>query len=195
MLTYDGTISRAKALALLQNYFVAVESFLLEGYRVVTPAANYSTSIKGNFDGKTDNFNPNRHRIEAIVSPGARLRRAIRERAYAQKELASQMRPEPLEYIDWNSGWRNSLLTPRGMGQLVGQYLKFDPTHPDQGIFFVAANGSAIQAEVVSKNTSTELMFLVPVSLTPGEYTLEVRSNPGQGLLRIGRLEAGLIVR
>jgi hypothetical protein len=194
MLAYDSTVSRIEALTMLQNYFVAVESFLLEGYRVVTPAANYGTSIRGNFDSKTDSFDPNRHRVEAIVSPGAHLRRAIRERAYAQKKPASQMWPEPLEYIDWNSGWRNNLLTPRGMGQLVGQHLKFDPTQPDQGIFFVAADGSTTQVEVVSKNTGTELMFLIPVNLTPGEYTLEVRSNLGQSPLRTGRLEASLIV-
>lgn len=194
MVAYGCAVSRTDALSVLQHYFAMVETMLLEGYRIVTPGVNYSISIKGNFDGKTDSFSAERHSIEAIVSPGARLRRAIRERAHAQKELAVQARPELLEYIDWNSGRRDSSLTPGGLGQIVGQRLKFDPAQPEQGIFFVAAGGKTYQAGVISKNTSAELTFLVPTTLPPGDYTLEVRAALSQGPLRSGSLEATLTV-
>jgi hypothetical protein len=142
MVAYGCAVSRTDALSVLQHYFAMVETMLLEGYRIVTPGVNYSISIKGNLDGKTDSFNAERHSIEAIVSPGARLRRAIRERAHAQKELAIQARPELLEYIDWNSGQRDSSLTPGSIGQIVDQRLKFDPVPPKQDIFFVTADGN-----------------------------------------------------
>jgi hypothetical protein len=47
---------------------------------------------------------------------------------------------------------------------------------------------------VVSKNSGAESMFLASTGLAPDDYTLEVRSNLGQGPLRSGSLEATLIV-
>jgi hypothetical protein len=65
-----------------------------------------------------------------------------------------------------------------GMGQITGYRLRFDPSDPTQGIFFV--NGSATRVTVAGKNDPSELIFLIPASLTPGDYSLEVRSTMGR---------------
>jgi hypothetical protein len=85
-------------------------------------------------------------------------------------------------------------MTPGGMGQLAGEQLKFDPTDPAQGIFFVAADGSEARVEVVDKNTGGELIFLIPASLTSADYTLVVRSHLNFGELRSGNFNATLMV-
>jgi hypothetical protein len=194
MVARGSTTTKADAWAVLQDYFTIVEGLLLDGFRVSTPLVNYGVSVKGNFDGQTDSFNASRHWIEASVSPGAQLRRTIQSKAQPQKQLANEPRPRLLEYTDLNSKERDSRLTPGGMGHLAGDRLKFDPADPAQGIFLMAPNGRPIQVEVVGKNTNSELMFLVPASLTPGDYTLEVRSTLGQSALRSGSLSAILTV-
>ncbi|MBE7550150.1 MAG: DUF4469 domain-containing protein [Anaerolineales bacterium] len=186
--------NQAETLAILLNYYATIESMVLDGLRVVTPGGNYGVSIKGNFEGQTDAFTPSRHSIEAIVSPSAQLRRTIQEKAQTQKQEATEPRPNLLEYVDLNSEERDSRLTPGGMGQLTGYRLKFDPADPAQGIFFVAADSTTTRVSVVGKNTATELMFLVPASLTPGDYSLEVRSNFGPETLRVGSLSVMLTV-
>ncbi|GIK43023.1 MAG: hypothetical protein BroJett011_68560 [Chloroflexota bacterium] len=172
-----GTVtSKASAMAALEDYFATIESAVLDGFKVTTPMETYGISIRGNFDGQTDGFTPGRHSTEAVVSPGPRLRRAIRDKVHPQKQIATEVRPILLEYIDTNTGERDSVLTPSGLGQLAGHRLKFDPADYTQGIFLLGGEGSAIRVEIIAKNTATELIFLVPAGLAPGDYTLEVRA-------------------
>lgn len=194
MLLQHSTVTHADILAVLKNYQMAVESLLLEGYNIVTPTANYRTSIKGSFNGQSDGYTSGRNTIEATLSPGLQLRRAVQERASAQKQEANERRPKLLDYLDLNSGELNSIVTRGGMGQVVGYRLKFDPTDPTQGLFFIAADNSATRVSVVGKNSAVELMFMVPAGLTPGDYSLELRTTMGNGVLRTGTLAATLTV-
>lgn len=195
MVARGSTTTEADAYAVLMDFFTIVEGLLLDGFRVNTPLVNCGMSVKGNFDGQADSFSPSRNWIEATTSPGPQLRRAIQINAQAQKQLASEVRPRLLEYTDLNSGERDSRLTPGGMGQLAGDKLKFDPADTSQGIFFVGGGETGtLRVEVVGKNTSTELMFLVPANLYPGDYSLEVRTMLNSSSLRSGSLNAALTV-
>ena len=188
-----STVSKSDILSVLEEYHHAIESLLLDGLNVVTPSANYSVSVRGVFNGQADRFDPSRHQVTATVNPGVRLRRAIRERAQVIKQEATRPTPNPLEFTDMNSGERNSLLTPGGIGQVVGHRLKFDPTDANQGIFLIAEDGSVTQVTVVARNMPSELTFLIPANLAAGDYTLEVRAD-FSGDLRTGALDATLTV-
>ncbi|MFN8455844.1 MAG: DNA-binding domain-containing protein [Anaerolineae bacterium] len=194
MVARGSTTTEADAYAALKDFFTIVEGLLLDGFRVSTPLVNFGVSVKGNFDGQTDGFNASRHWVEAVTNPGPQLRRTISNQAQVQKQLANEVRPRLLEYTDLNSGERDGRLTPGGMGQVAGDRLKFDPADMTQGIFFVAADGSETRVEVVGKNTGGALMFLIPASLTSGDYSLEVRSSLNFGELRTGSLNATLTV-
>ena len=89
------------------------------------------------------------------------------QQAQVEKQEGGECLPRPLDYTDLNSGELNSQATPGGMAQVTGYRLKFDPTDTSQGIFFV--NGSATRVSIVGKNNPSELMFLVPASLAPGD--------------------------
>ncbi len=195
MIQRGSTVVKADILSVLEDYHSVIESLVLEGMNVNTPAANYGASVKGVFDGQADSFDPSRHQPRATVSPGSRLRKAIRERGQAVKQEAVRPTPNPLEYTDVNSGERNSVLTPGGMGRVVGHRLKFDPADAKQGIFFVAEGGGAVRVDVVGCNKPGELMFLVPAVMASGDYTLEVRAVlPQREDVRTGALEATLTV-
>jgi len=186
MIEQGSTVSRSDILAALEDFFSAIESIVLEGRNANTPIANFGTSIKGVFNGQDDSFDPHHHRLCARVSPGARLRRTISERGLTQKAESIKPKPNPLELRDINSGERNNLITPGGMAQLNGHRLKFDGEKQDQGVFFIAGDGSETKVAVVGQNKPSQLAFLIPDTLVPGEYTLEVRAvlRNTQGLRR-----------
>ncbi len=189
-----STVVKADIVSVLEDYYTAIENMVLEGMNVNTPLANFGASIKGVFNGPADGYDPSRHQIVATTSPGKRFRRAIRERAQAVKGEALKPRPNPVEYTDVNSGTANSVLTPGGMGRLVGHRLKFDPADAAQGVFFIAEDGSATRVAVVGRNKPGELMFVIP-ALAAGEYTLEVRAKVYGGEdVRAGALDATLTV-
>ncbi len=195
MIEQGSTVVKADILSVLEDYHSAIESMVLEGMNVNTPGANFRASIKGVFDGQADIFDPNRHQIRAAVSPGRRFRRAIEGRARLVKQEAGKPEPKPLQYTDLNTSTRNSVLTPGGMGQLVGHRLKFDPADADQGIYFVAEDGTETQVVIVGRNKPADLMFMVPESLTAGDYTLEVRAKVySTDKVRVGALEPPLTV-
>ncbi len=195
MIQQGSTVTRADIVSVLEDYHTAIENLLLEGQNVNTPLANFSVSIKGVFQGLTDSFDPARHRLNAVVTPGPRLRKALRERGQVVKQEAVKAAPHPVDYIDLNSGERNGILTPGGMGEVLGHRLKFDPSDPAQGIFFIAEDGTETRVTVVGRNKPGDLMFLVPASLAAGEYTLEVRAIFRKTTdLRVGRLDEVLTV-
>ncbi len=187
----NSTVTRADVLAVLDNFCTVIEDALLLGFNVNTPCVNGRVSVKGGFDGPNDGFTPGRNRVEASFTPGPRIRRKMQQ-AQVQKQESSERLPRPLDYTDMNSGETNSQITPGGMAQVTGYRLKFDPTDPTQGIFFV--NGSTTQVSIVGKNGPSELMFLVPPGLTAGDYRLEIRSSMGNGTVRTGILAETLIV-
>jgi hypothetical protein len=179
----------------LEDRCAAIEYLVLDGKHVNTPLANFGVSIKGVFNGKGDTFDPARHRLKATVSAGKRLRRTIPDRGRTIQEEAHLPAPNPEEYNDVNTGKRNGVLTPGGMGQVVGYRLKFDPADASQGIFFVASDGSATKVDVAGHNRPRELMFMIPASLAVGDYALEVRAAvPGSTQVRTGTLPATLTV-
>lgn len=194
MIANGCAVSGNDADGVIDHFFDAIAEYLIDGCRVVTRGGNFSMSIKGNFEGKTDSFSASRHRINVNINAGALLRRNVLSRIHIQKELSGPVRPELLEYTDWNSTERDSVLTPGGLGQIIGQNLKFDPADPEQGIFFIAEDGTASKVSVISHNTGGQLTFLVPAELAPGDYSLEVRANVSSGSLRTGTLEATLTV-
>ncbi|NJN98781.1 MAG: DUF4469 domain-containing protein [Anaerolineales bacterium] len=80
------------------------------------------------------------------------------------------------------------------MAEINGYRLKFDEADPTQGIFFIAADGSASRASLMVKNSRRQLIFEAPAGLTAGDYTVEVRSSLGNGHVRVGHLPATLTV-
>lgn len=193
MMRQGSTITRADTKAVLDNYHTAIIYYVLDGFKVTTQTANYGASIKGIFIGPHDTFSSDRHHLEPQVSAGAELRREVHRNGRAAKQEGGINEPHLGVYIDVNSGSRDSLITPGGLGRITGYRLKFDPNDPEQGIFFIT-DGTRTRVEVVGKNKPGELMFLVPASLDPGSYTLLVKAA-FKGKLRQGKLLASLSVR
>ncbi len=189
-----STITKADIVCVLEDLFATMETLLLDGWNITTPAVNCRVTIRGTFTGSDDGFDPGRHQLVARLRPGPRLKRALKTRATVAKQLpGGAALPVPLAYIDANSGARNSVLTPGGMGRVTGGRLQFSATRPEEGIFFLASGGAETKAQVVDLNRDTTVSFLVP-ALPAGEYELEVRTATEIGSMRRGRLPFVLTV-
>jgi len=193
MLEKESTVGEADTLSVLNNFEDSLISLLAEGTNVNLSFANFSCSIKGTFNGPSDSFDPSRHQVVPNVNPGKELRSAFRQGIAVSKQEAIIPMPSLLDYTDFNSGERNSIVTPGGMGQISGHRLQFDAADEEQGIFFIAADGSETRVSVAGQNMPSTLMFLLPAGLTSGEYTLEVRAKMGEDL-RTGSLNSILSV-
>ena len=111
--------------------------------------------------------------------------------------------PHPIEYRDIGSDTTNDTVTVGNIGQLSGSRLKFDPAEADEGVYFVATAGgeTKVPPTDVQTNEPAKVIFLIPATLVPGTYNIEVRarqgkppSGPDTRELRIGRLDPVLTV-
>jgi hypothetical protein len=189
-----STVTRADILSVLEGYHTAIEKLLLQGFRVHTPLANYGISVRGVFEDEKFDFDPAFHRVVGTLTQGPRLRRTLTRRSQTARTDPRTTLPTLLLYLDVNSGERNSIVTPGGVGRLIGHRLKLDLADPAQGVYFVAEDGAETKVQVLVDNFPGKLTFVVPTGLASGSYTLEGRAAFAENKLHGGKLDAVLTV-
>lgn len=191
-----STVTRPDVLAVLENSVTAIESYLLDGFRVqFAGLCDLFPRIKGKFEGLTDSYDPARHQVDIAAVPGNRIRKNFKTYASVEKRETVKPVPSLTQYYDLGSGKYNTEVTPNNIGQINGYRLKFDPAQADEGIFFIRTDGSAeVKVSDISNNTASRQVFLIPSTLAGAtEYYLEVRTRyTAEGELRIGRLDGVL---
>jgi hypothetical protein len=99
------------------------------------------------------------------------------------------------EFTDINTGTTNSILTPGGIGQLIGSELKFDPANVTEGLYLVNEAGGETKITILATRTEGKMVFSIPTGLAAGSYSMEVRKGYGTtAALRIGTLNDALQV-
>lgn len=194
MLRRGSTITEADCQAVLKVFFDVVADEVAEGNSVNLPLVNIRPAVNGVFTSATDSFDPSRHIKKATVSTGTLLTQKMNA-AKVEKILQAQTTPALIEYADINSQTTNSILTAGGIGQIVGEELKFNPANAAEGIFFTATDGTVTKVTVIANRTEGKLMFSIP-ALAAGSYTLEVRKGYGTTnvVVRSGSLQDALQV-
>jgi hypothetical protein len=173
MLKRGTTLTETDIKAVLNLLFDVVTDEIAAGNHVNLPMANFRPSVTGVFTSITDSFDPARHTRKGTISQGTMLAQKM-QKATVEKVMQSIPIPVLLEYFDFNTQAVNSNLTPNGIGQIIGEELKFDPSKPEEGVYFVAENGTETKVSVLANRTEGKLVFNIPV-LTAGNYSLEVR--------------------
>jgi hypothetical protein len=173
MISRGSTVTKAEALSVLEELGLAVTDSLKSGYSIVTPIFNITLSISGVFDGIDDGFDSSRHSVNVRMNPGLRLKSL----GPVKVEKVSAVKPMPVLQVfkDITTGG-NEKLTPGGVAQINGTNLKFDEKDEKQGIFIIAANGTATKVTMLVKVKPSEVIFVIPGGLAPGTYALSVRS-------------------
>jgi polyhydroxyalkanoate synthesis regulator phasin len=186
----EGTgLTRPQAKAYSEKLFQLIKNHASAGRRINLPVVNIHSAIRGVFAGKDDRFDPARHRVVMLVSPGAELRRLEKE-IKPEKVKGESPMPDPQDFIDAATGEHNRTITSGGIATLKGYHLKFDPSDSEQGLFLIPEIDSSTSLRVLqfSAIKPSELHFLVP-QLLPGAYRIEVITYVRGGKqLRTGRL-------
>lgn len=189
MLKRGSTITEADINAVLKVFFEVASDEVADGNNLNLPLVNIRPGISGIFTNATDSFDPSRHTKKASLSPGLLLTQKM-EAATVEKITQPIPTPTLIEFTDVNTQTTNSKLTPGGIGQIIGEELKFNTANAVEGIFFVSVtNGTATKVTVLASRTEGKLMFSIPASLVADNYTLEVRRGYGAAAtLRTGTL-------
>jgi len=178
MLKRGSTVTEADVKAVLSVFFDVVCDEVIDGNSVNLPLVNIRPGITGVFANVSDSFDPSRHFKKASMTSGIMMIKMMNE-AKVEKITQPTAAPALVEFTDVNSGTTNSLLTAGGIGQIVGEELKFNPANGDEGIFFIAADNTATKVDIIASRTEGKLVFSIPATLTAGNYRLEVRKGYG----------------
>lgn len=184
--------------AAIEEFFEEVCILIEDGNAVNTPLFNVQPSFTGVFDSATDNFDAKRHRTKTNLTPGV-LMRSASSKIKTQKVQVPDPQPFILEVSDVLSGTVNDQLTPGGVVQLKGGRLKLVTANPDNGIFLVNEQGSAVKLAVIVENKPARLIAMLPADLPQGTYSIEVRttltsSNKESKTMKTGRYSKELTV-
>lgn len=171
-------LSRSEIMAVLEEYGLALEYLLQEGYSVHTSLMKLDASLQGKFSDENDRYDPKRHRLKLNITPGKRLRSVFKEqKAYRQAATAPRPRIEVLLHFDPELPPHH--LQPGLALRLQGHHLKVDPAREDEGIFLLAARRAPLKIRQLISNTPSELVCVLPTALPADTYRLEVRARVG----------------
>jgi len=193
MIGKGSTVTKAEALSVIEEFEYAVVEAVKNGNSVNTKLFKIYPSVSGVFIDQHDGFDPARHAIRLNLNAGARLSKAIADIDLRKVEITS---PQPFiqQFIDLKTKTTNESFTPGQVAALRGSLLKFNEEDNDQGIFFIADDGTAIRVDNIIKNKPSELMFLVPERITTGSFQVELRTIfHNSKTMRKGRLIIDLV--
>ena len=175
MIYRRSTLRKADILAVLEEYHSSIIHYLLEGKNVTTPVTNFAASIRGRFEGEEDTYDASRHTLDAVLNSGSEVRHALGNGVQVSKQEANRRAPRVKHFYDTFSGERDGKLTPGGTGRVTGRYLKFDANDEVEGVYLI--NGTETKVSLHTKTLPSELIFMIPPALAPGDYVLEVRAR------------------
>ncbi|WP_321281812.1 DNA-binding domain-containing protein [Marinifilum fragile] len=174
----EGTgITPYEAEGLFKRLETVITESLENGYSINTPLVNISPSITGVFDDFNDSFDGNRHKLRFKATPGVLLKKSA-ENTRLQKIDRKKSEIDIYSFVDHNLEKETNLIKSGNLAEIKGKKLKLDPTDDNQGIFFVAEDGTEHRVSVYAKNTDGTQVFQIPDGLEAGDYELVIRNIP-----------------
>jgi len=190
MVRHNG-LSRSEVVAVLEEYAVAIEYLLQRGHSVHTSLMKIEASIQGKFEGR-EAFNPKKHQLCLNMTPGKRLRHALRE-VKAKRIHPSSPRPWITSFQPFDAQLPPDSFLPGSPVQLRGRRLKVRPANTDEGVFLIGEDRKTYRIDYLVTNEPRRLIFMIPNDLPAGSYQLEVRARCGNSTeLRRDRYEDSL---
>jgi len=192
MIGRGSTVTKAEALSVIEEFNAAVVDAVAEGNNVNTELFKVYPSIAGVFANAQDSFDPKRHAVRINLNAGNRLQQILSKIELRRVEV-DVAQPTLQQFTDLKSNVVNESYTAGQIASIKGSLLKIDESDENQGIFFIAPDGTATQVTNIVKNMPSELLFFVPENLT-GTVQVEVRTIlRRQTQIKTGRLLIDLV--
>jgi hypothetical protein len=169
------TLTDTELISAIHELMLTINDVLSSGKAVDTPFVRFKPSIAGVFKGKDDTFDSTRHYIKINCLVGKDVNVDL-TKIILEKIKHDAATPYIEEIIDYSTLESNNVLTPSGAAEIKGELLKIDMTDPLQGLF-IKRNGTTIKVDKLMHNLPSELIFIIPATLTAGEYQVEIRNK------------------
>lgn len=192
-ITQEGTtITRAEGLAVFNGVAKALAHFLSLGYSVKLPFADFRPTVQGRIDSQEAALSSTALQASIRVSVGPAIRKTLNDVPL----LAVDQKAQALKIFKFQN-MRDQAETSLQSGDLCvikGQRLAFDPSIPEDGVFFVSSTDSTeVRAPDYSQTGNRSTTFKAP-PLSAGTWNLIVRSGMTNGKRLSGSLAGSLQV-
>ena len=154
---------------------IAVEQ-IANGASVNFGLGYFNLTVSGVFIGDNSKWDATQHSLAVNATPTAELRNAVKATAVDVRGLAVSG-PAINSLTDVSSGEVNTRLTPGGGVNLIGSKIKIEGDAPGVGISLVNQETEevvTIPQTSVLVNEPSKMTFLVPATLTAGDYKLSL---------------------
>lgn len=175
MISRGSTITKAEALATIEEFNRSVCNILSKGNSINTELFSVTHSIKGVFKNSKETFNPQKHVLNLNLRAGKRLLQTCQNIPVIKVDAVPSM-PQINTLINLKNGDTNNSVNAGQMVSLRGKLLKISLDKPDCGIYLIDSNKAETKIPHLIKNAPSELMFFIPDHLVPGKYHLELRT-------------------
>ncbi len=102
--------------------------------------------------------------------------KALRNRATLERVMRAPSQPVVNTFLNATTQERNTTYIAGHAARLIGDFLSFDASDPEQGVFFVAEDGTSTRAVSYLSTGNKRVDFSVPIELT-GPQSVEVRTR------------------
>jgi hypothetical protein len=164
---------------------------LVNGAAVTFGLSHYNIAVNGIFNGEDTDWDKSKHELSLRITPIEPLRKRLKNTEVQVRGMAGTGSVVNKVY-DMLSDAENSRITPGGSVIVSGTRLKIAGDDAENGIYLVQTETNQIiriPITAVPVNTPSKLGFIVPATLTPGEYKLSVTTqfSPSGVLLKSPR--------
>ncbi|MDQ2179562.1 DNA-binding domain-containing protein [Marinifilum sp. D714] len=153
---------------------------IAQGYSVNTGVFYSHITVNGVFNGATDRFNPDEHRLIASFTSSNELRAELKK---TQVEIVGTLTSEPVvgKVIDSLSEVEDSNITPNNVIIVKGNRLKISGEDVSVGVYLInQTDNTRHKCEQIISNEPKQLMVMVP-ALEAGNYELEIVTQYSSG--------------
>jgi hypothetical protein len=167
-----NALSQQTILALLNGNNIAIEGL-----------GTFSLSLSEKLDSVEGTVS-DAVEVRVNVRADAAILDQVRKDAQFEKVVKPPRAPIITGFQDVATGQGNQY-TAGSIVTLSGEDLKFNTESADEGVFFIAADGTEVRATVYSRTGETKIDCLAPAGLT-GAQTVELRTTYTSERLRSG---------
>jgi len=189
------TVTYSDTVAVINIFMQGIAHFLLNGHAVNLDLFNARLGLKGYFENEDEAYDPSKHTLCLNINSGKKLKRVIDKKVKLIRVYKDEPQPKLRRIFDFKSKTRTANLTPGGVARVRGEELNFDKANPNEGLYIIDNTGAEtkVNNDDIQTLTNLVLMFQIPDTLTPGDYTLEIRKTFGTEL-RAGVTKALTVV-
>ncbi|MDR2053604.1 MAG: DUF4469 domain-containing protein, partial [Treponema sp.] len=175
--SYDDLVEHVR------QFFDEAAYQLCDGFAVNAGYFSVHPNVGGTFDKATEGRDTSKHPVTFRFRTRASLR-ALVDRIVVEIEGLADSSGYIDEFIDVVTEAVNETLTPGGQFSVSGHKIKAAGDSPEVGVYFVSAADPARRVKAsghLAENAPHRLIGIIPASLTPGGWKLEIVTQYSSG--------------